>query len=76
MTTGDTLKINNFIGLHRMISFYWIFSELRDKLKSAETVRQRMIEAFKKTSQDFREACSQITGKITGFLHGFIILRY
>jgi len=42
-----------------------IFLELRDKLKSAETARQRLIEAFKKTSQEFREACSQITGNMT-----------
>jgi mitotic spindle assembly checkpoint protein MAD1 len=36
--------------------------ELREQLKSAEVKRERILEAFKKTSQDFREVCCQLTG--------------
>ncbi len=37
-------------------------SELREQLQAAEVRKQRLIEAFKKTSQDFREVCYQLTG--------------
>lgn len=42
-------------------------NELKEKIRSSETAKQRLIEAFKKTSQDFREACCQLTGyKVDG----------
>lgn len=37
-------------------------TELREKLKSADIKKQRLMEAFKKTSQDFREVVYQLTG--------------
>ena len=37
--------------------------ELKNQLKSAETKKQRLIEAFKKTSSDFREVSYRLTGK-------------
>ena len=38
------------------------FSELREQLRSAEVKKSRIIDAFKKTSHDFREVCFQLTG--------------
>jgi len=37
-------------------------TELKEQLKSADIKKQRLIEAFKKTSQDFREVVLQLTG--------------
>lgn len=39
-----------------------LFSELKEQLRAAEVRKQRLIEAFKKTSQDFREVCYTLTG--------------
>ena len=36
--------------------------DLKDQLKAAEIRKQRLIEAFKKTSQDFREVAYRLTG--------------
>jgi len=36
--------------------------ELQEQLRSAEVKKCRIIEAFKKTSHDFREVCCQLTG--------------
>lgn len=45
--------------------------KLRDQLRSADIKKQRIIEAFKKTSQDFREVCYQLTGyRIDGLNDG------
>ena len=37
-------------------------TDLQEQLRSAEVKRCRIIEAFKKTSHDFREVCCQLTG--------------
>ena len=39
-----------------------MFTELQEQLRSAEIKKCRIIEAFKKTSHDFREVCCQLTG--------------
>lgn len=45
--------------------------ELKEQLKSAEIRKQRLIEAFKKTSQDFREVAYRLTGyRIDGLQNG------
>jgi len=36
--------------------------DLQEQLRSSEIRRQRIIEVFKKTSQDFREAVTRLTG--------------
>ena len=36
--------------------------ELKNQLKAAEIRKQRLIEAFKKTSSDFREVSYRLTG--------------
>ena len=38
--------------------------ELKNQLKAAEIRKQRLIEAFKKTSSDFREVSNRLTGKV------------
>lgn len=46
-------------------------AQLKEQLKSAEIRKQRLIEAFKKTSQDFREVCYVLTGfRIDGLNDG------
>ena len=48
-----------------------LFPELREQLKSKELQRQRIIEAFQTTSQNFREVCCQLTGyRIDGLQNG------
>ncbi len=45
--------------------------ELKEQLKAAEIRKQRLIEAFKKTSQDFREVSYRLTGfRIDGLADG------
>jgi mitotic spindle assembly checkpoint protein MAD1 len=45
--------------------------DLQEQLRAAEIRKQRLIEAFKKTSQDFREVCYQLTGfRIDGLNDG------
>lgn len=45
--------------------------ELKEQLKAAEIRKQRLIEAFKKTSQDFREVSYRLTGfRIDGLSDG------
>jgi len=36
--------------------------DLRDQIKSRDLQRQRLLEAFQKTSKSFREVCCQLTG--------------
>ena len=42
--------------------------ELKNQLKAAEIRKQRLIEAFKKTSSDFREVSYRLTGNSFDFL--------
>lgn len=37
-------------------------SEIRSQLNTAELKNKRLMEAFKKTSQEIREVCYQLTG--------------
>ena len=41
--------------------------ELKNQLKAAEIRKQRLIEAFKKTSSDFREVSYRLTGNSFDF---------
>lgn len=42
--------------------FINIFLDIQVQLSSAELKNKRLMEAFKKTSQEFREVCYQLTG--------------
>ena len=45
--------------------------QLQEQLQAAEIKKQRLIEAFKKTSSDFREVCYALTGfRIDGLNDG------
>lgn len=47
--------------------FFFSFSELREKVKSQETVNQRLKEAFKTKGHEFREAIFALLGyKVDG----------
>ena len=41
---------------------YTCFLEMKSQLMSAELKNKRLMEAFKKTSQEIREVCYQLTG--------------
>ena len=47
----------------RMFLLVFLFpSELKAQLAKEELRKQRLVEAFKKTSQEFRETCYQLLG--------------
>ena len=48
-----------------------MFSELKEQLRRADLRKDRIMEAFKKTSKDFREVCHDLTGyRIDGLDNG------
>ncbi len=63
------------LSFHRWSFFFFLntdlIPELREQLKRADIRKERILDAFKKTSKDFREVCFELTGyRIDGLDNG------
>ncbi|XP_013414839.1 mitotic spindle assembly checkpoint protein MAD1-like [Lingula anatina] len=45
-----------------MTKYFLTIADIKAQLSTAELKNKRLMEAFKKTSQEFREVCYQLTG--------------